>query len=269
MKPTVTLLVSTYNWKEALSLSLSSALSQTVLPDEIVVADDGSTPDTLCMIEKIREQTSVPIVHVWHEDQGFRKTTIYNKALAKAKGEYIVQIDGDVILNRYFIQDHLELAEEGYFICGSRVKLGSVAAKILLDGERYDFNLLRQSPRSMFNGFRSKILRQYLAKRYSKNNFGRLRGCNTSYWRADAIKINGYNEDLTMWGHEDTEFAYRLFHAGVQKKFVKMGGVVFHIHHKVSSNANEHFHFKVLDDVIKNRTSWCENGINKYLEKIE
>lgn len=266
MRPFVTLLISTYNWKEALSLSLSSAIFQTTPPDEIIVADDGSTDDTRLLIESIREKTSIPIIHLWHEDLGFRKTKIYNMAIAKAKGDYIIQIDGDVILDSYFIQDHLELAEENCFVCGSRVKLGPISTKRLLRGNKYDFNFFKQHPKSMLNALRSRILRHYFAKRYAKGKIGHLRGCNMSFWKKDLIKVNGYDENLTMWGHEDTELAYRLFFAGVEKKFLKMGGVVFHLSHKISSNENEGFHNAVLTDVIKNKKAWCDNGLNKYIE---
>ena len=40
------LIVSTYNWPEALQISLKSIFKQTILPDEIVIADDGSTHQT-------------------------------------------------------------------------------------------------------------------------------------------------------------------------------------------------------------------------------
>ena len=123
-KPTVSLLVSTYNWKEALALCLRSAFSQTVKPDEIVIADDGSREDTRELIENMKKKTDIPVVHVWHEDKGFRKTNILNKAIKKISSEYIIQIDGDIVMDKNFISDHLELVEEGYFVCGSR--LGSL-----------------------------------------------------------------------------------------------------------------------------------------------
>lgn len=266
MKPLITLIISTYNWKEALSLCLSSAISQTLPPNEIIIADDGSSDDTQLMIESYSEKTAIPILHVWHEDMGFRKTTILNMAIAKASGDYIIQVDGDVILNKFFIQDHMELAEKNYFICGSRVKLGIATTEKLLSGSSYGFNFFKQSYKSILNGLRIKFLRHYLSKRYSKNKFDRLRGCNMSFWKSDLIKVNGYNEDLTMWGHEDTELAYRLYYSGVQKKFVKMGGIVFHLHHKISSNENEHFHNDVLNEVNKTNSSWCINGLDKHLK---
>ena len=93
------LVISTYNWPEALELCLKSSLRQTVAPAEILVADDGSDERTAQLIARYRVQTSIPIVHVWQEDTGFRVGSIRNKAIALATGAYIIQVDGDVILH--------------------------------------------------------------------------------------------------------------------------------------------------------------------------
>lgn len=83
---------------------------QTVLPNEIVIADDGSDEKTKELITRLQRESSVPIQHIWHPDEGFLRTEILNKAIAKAKGDYILQVDGDVILARHFVSDHIELA---------------------------------------------------------------------------------------------------------------------------------------------------------------
>ena len=95
----VSLMISTYNWKEALSLCLYSAFAQTVKPCEILIADDGSRDDTKQLIDKMRAKTDIPIVHVWHEDKGFRLSAIRNRSIERAKGDYIIQIDGDILLD--------------------------------------------------------------------------------------------------------------------------------------------------------------------------
>ncbi|MDR1879956.1 MAG: glycosyltransferase family 2 protein [Tannerellaceae bacterium] len=255
------LLISTYNWKEALHLSLSSAFKQAVLPCEILVADDGSRDDTRRLIDGMREISPVPIVHVWHEDTGFRLAGIRNKAIAQASGDYIIQIDGDIVMKRYFISDHLDLAERGYFICGSRVRLSPRSTQRLLEkgseiGRFQEFNI---------NNLRSKIIRHYLADRYAKGNIMRLRGCNMSFWREDLIAINGYNEQFTSWGHEDAELAYRLFFSGIQKRYLKMGGVAYHLDHPFNSREKEREHFSIVEQLKEAKTSWVEDGIDKYL----
>ena len=191
MTTKVSLLIATYNWKEALKLSLLSVFDQTTLPQEILIADDGSKDDTRQMIEEMRKISPIPIIHVWQEDKGFRVGAIRNKAIARASGDYIIQIDGDIFINRNFIKDHLELAEEGYFVGGSRVLLSPKESSKLLNGHR---NLAKVSSRMVLNGMRSKVLRRYLSKKYAKNNIKHVRGCNIAYWRKDLIAINGYDE---------------------------------------------------------------------------
>lgn len=261
----VTLLVSTYNWEDALRLCLLSVSVQTVLPDEIVIADDGSGEDTRKLIDDFRTMLKVPIVHVWQEDKGFRLTTIRNKAIARAKGDYIIQIDGDVIMERHFIQDHVEMMEEGYFVCGSRTKLGPMVSKRLIENVSLKLNVSELKAGFVLNGFRSKILRSLLAERYARV-IDHMRGCNLAFWKKDFISVNGYNEELQDWGHEDGELVYRLHFAGMEKKALKMGGIVYHLWHKEASRHNEEKHLRALEAVKRSRVGWCVNGIDKYLE---
>ena len=119
------LIISTYNWPEALDLCLQSSLHQVIPPDEILIADDGSDERTAKLVAQYADTAPIPIIHVWHEDNGFRLGSIRNKAIARASGDYIIQIDGDVILPPRFIQDHLSVAHPRRFVSGSRVLLGA------------------------------------------------------------------------------------------------------------------------------------------------
>ena len=105
------LIISTYNRSDALELCVKSVLRQSLLPDEIIIADDGSKAAS----------SEVTIIHVWHEDLGFRLASIRNKAIAKASKEYIIQIDGDIVLHKDFVKDHVHFAKKGSFVTGSRV----------------------------------------------------------------------------------------------------------------------------------------------------
>ena len=202
------LIVSTYNWPQALQICLESILKQTVAPDEIVIADDGSTDETRQLIAEIQAKSNVPIEHMWHEDKGFRRTTIMNKAITRASGDYILQVDGDVILSPHFVADHLELAEKNYFVCGSRVKLTPQTTQEILALPEIKLKYSSLPLTFILNSFRSRLLRHLLAERYARK-IDHLRGCNMAFWKSDLIKVNGYNEDLAQWGHEDGELAYR------------------------------------------------------------
>lgn len=102
-----TLIVSTYNRPDALTLCLESILHQNILPSEVIIGDDGSTEETRKVINRYQKKFPVPLIHVWQEDKGFRLAKARNKCLAKASYEYIIQIDGDLILHRDFVKDHL------------------------------------------------------------------------------------------------------------------------------------------------------------------
>ena len=127
------LIIATYNWPEALNLCLLSIRKQRVLPNEIIIADDGSTEETRQLIDKIKQDYPVPITHLWQEDKGFRKTIILNKCFAKVQYEYIIQIDGDVFLHPDFISDHLKAARPNYLLQGSRVMLSDAYSKELIE----------------------------------------------------------------------------------------------------------------------------------------
>lgn len=259
-----TLLISTYNWPRALQLVLYSVKHQYVLPDEVVIADDGSSQETGMLIDRLAKKFPVPIVHVWQEDQGFRRTSILNKAIAKATGDYLIQVDGDVILSPNFVKDHLEVAQANCFVCGSRVRLNQKITKRILDSMDTKLRFWNMPFSYVANSFRSHLLRKFLAFRYAKR-IEHLRGCNMAFWKKDLLNVNGYDENLTQWGHEDSELAYRLHFAGVKKKALKMGGIVYHLYHKESSKANEQAHRARMEEVKRQHISRCQNGIDKYL----
>jgi glycosyltransferase involved in cell wall biosynthesis len=94
----ISILLATYNWPQALKLCLESLATQTDRHFEIIIADDGSTESTKQVIEAFKASTSIPIEHLWQEDQGFRKTIILNRAIEAAHGDYLVFLDGDCIV---------------------------------------------------------------------------------------------------------------------------------------------------------------------------
>ena len=100
-----------------------SVLRQTTLPNEIIIADDGSAADTKNLVDSFRSKTNIPIIHAWHKDEGFRKTIILNEAIRNSNYDYIIQTDGDIVLHPKFIEEHLQQAQQDFFIRGSRILL--------------------------------------------------------------------------------------------------------------------------------------------------
>ncbi|WP_448636044.1 glycosyltransferase [Pedobacter panaciterrae] len=155
---TAALLISTYNWPAALDLVLSSVLLQSKMPDEILIADDGSTEETKTIIEKYKKLFKIPVLHFWQEDHGFRKTLILNKAIAGAKSDYIIEIDGDIIIHRKFIEDHINFAMPGTFVRASRGYLNKELSAKLISKEISKINIFSKNIANFFSVVRIPFL---------------------------------------------------------------------------------------------------------------
>lgn len=118
------LIISTYNRPDALRLCLLSVKNQTVMPDEVIIGDDGSRRETADLIKEFSRDFPVPLKHIWHEDKGFRLAMMRNKSVAATTGDYIIEIDGDLILHHKFVEDHIRFAQKGCYLKGGRTNLG-------------------------------------------------------------------------------------------------------------------------------------------------
>lgn len=260
-----TLVISTYNSPEALEMVLLSVMSQSVLPKEIIISDDGSTNETKELIDKFRDKFSINIFHLWHEDKGFRKTSILNQAICKSTSEYLIQIDGDIIIHKHFVKNHLHNAEKGFFIEGSRVWLNKDVTRKSQKLKRINFSWYSQGIKNRLNAMYIPFLTPFFQKKSSDLKYAiDTRGCNMSFWKRDIEKVNGYNEDLTGWGREDSELAVRLVNAGVAKKRIKFGAIQFHQYHPINSREQLNENDKILEKVVANKIAYCENGMDKY-----
>jgi glycosyltransferase involved in cell wall biosynthesis len=257
--------ISTYNWPQALKLCLLSVKGQTVLPDEVVIADDGSTGDTRLLIEEFQKDFPVPIKHVWHADEGFQLAKIRNRAIAASSYEYIIQIDGDLVLHPKFVSDHVKFAKKGSFVTGSRVILDKAYSENLLQQGSINVKLSDKGISNRSNGYRITFLRDYLAERYRKNDMLYMRGCNMAFWRDDLVRVNGYNEAFSGWGREDNEVAVRLINSGIIKRVLKFAGVVFHIYHPEKPRTSLQSNDKLLNDAINQKITRCDAGLDQYL----
>lgn len=258
---TVSLIISTYNWPRALYLCLDSVMQQTVMPSEILVADDGSGISTRDVVTHFENISPVPIHHIWHEDKGFRLAEIRNKAIAASTGEYIIQIDGDLILHRHFIQDHMIFARKGCFVTGSRGIITEMLTQKVLNGEITSLSPLMKGIRSSNNAVRfpiASLLYQTFGPTRSP------RGCNMAFWREDLILVNGYDERFKGWGYEDAEICIRLKNCGIKQRCMKFRGIVFHLHHNLAERTGSDINEQRYLETIRNHRLRCEQGIDQH-----
>lgn len=264
------LIITTYNRADALAAVLKSALAQSRLPNEILVADDGSRADTADTIAAIAAQSPIPIHHIWQEDDGFRLAQSRNRALAAATGDYIIIIDGDMVLEHHFIADHIRHAQLGRFIQGSRVLLGEQATSNQL-------NPSHQAPKlSPFNhdvhkrlsAIRLPLLSKLIARRGITTDKG-IKGCNMGFFKADALAVNGFNNRFVGWGREDSEFVTRLYHNGIKRHNLKFSAIAYHLYHPEANRAALPENDALLQHTLQSQSTYCEDGVNRFLPKAE
>ena len=256
----LTLIITTYNWIDSLALVLESVKKQSIIPFEIIIADDGSNEETRNLISAFNIVSGLNVMHSWQEDIGFRAARSRNNAILKSSGDYIVLIDGDMILHPYFIQDHIESAEYGCFIQGSRALLSEKQTKNILAQKKIKFSFYSLGLMNRKNAIRSKFLATVFLNK--KNYTSGIRSCNMAFYLKDCLKINGFNNDFEGWGREDSEFVVRLINSGVKRKNLRFLGIQYHLWHNQNNKRLLKKNDLMLEDAIKKDIQWCENGIS-------
>lgn len=260
------LLITTYNWPAALEATLRSVSRQTVMPDEVIVADDGSREDTAVLVQEWASRVPVPLQHVWQEDVGFRLARSRNRAVAAATGDYIIIVDGDMILHPHFVADHREAARPDTFIQGVRLLTKSELAPRLLSGEIDHLGFFAAGIERRRHTVRNALL--------SRIAFGEtqsrkaVRGSNQAYWRADLIRVNGWDENMIGWGREDTELVARFHHSGVKRRNLKFAALTTHIWHKVRKPEGVNPNDVILHRTVAERRTRCDNGLDQHLAEF-
>lgn len=239
-----------------------SVANQTVVPNEVIIADDGSKSETKELVSSLKARLNFPIKHVWHQDDGFRKTIILNEAIRVSLGDYIIQTDGDILLHKNFIQDHLENCEQGYFIRGSRSLISEQRTHELLHQKIAELKWTDSGLSNKFNSIFSPGLSKLFSIFDNPNSIEGVKGCNFSFWKKDFLKVNGFNNDFCGWGREDSEIAARLINSGVKKKHLKFRAVCFHLHHEFFSRESDKKNIEMLNRVIDEKIAWAKDGFS-------
>lgn len=262
------LIITSYNQEATLKLLLASLDRQTFTNFEVVIADDGSSDETanLC-----RQRRPFPIQFVTQEDLGYRKSKILNRAIHRAKSDYLIFLDADVIVERHFIQDHLDLRRPQHFVCGRRVDLGpqfsqSVTVSEVASGKfdqlRCDLLLsgIKKDSSAVKRAFRVKnpLIRKVLGY----NRPIDILGSNFSAWKVDIQAVNGFNEVLESYWGEDGDLFIRLRNIARKPISAKSLCIQYHIYHhrRQPTQANVH----AYESLLKNTNyKWAPRG---YLE---
>lgn len=234
----VSVIFTTYNSPAWLEKVLVGFFEQSYRNFEIVIADDGSTEETRLLVQRMRDISPVPLVHVWQEDAGFQKCRVLNKAILVASGEYLIFTDGDCIPRADFVEQHVQHASPDHFLSGGYFKLPmdisqAVSTEDIRCQRVFDLHWLRSQglPLSEKNlkllarGWFSSLLNAISPAKASWN------GHNASCHKRHALAVNGFDERM-QYGGEDREFGERLVHMGVTGKRIRYSAICVHLDHK-------------------------------------
>jgi glycosyltransferase involved in cell wall biosynthesis len=267
----VSVIISTYNQPRWLEKVVWGFGAQDHRDMELIIADDGSSDETRGVIERLRAETGLALEHVWHEDRGFRKCAILNKAVERATSQYLLFTDGDCIPRRDFVSVHASRARNGWMLSGGYVKLPMDVSKAITrediaSGRVFDAAWLRARgvrggltmTKLMARGVWADLLNALTTTRPTWN------GHNSSGWKSDIIRVNGFDERME-YGGEDREMGERLTNAGVRARQIRYSAVCVHLDH-ARSYRNDAALARNLD--IRRvtravRSTWTDFGIRK------
>ncbi len=242
--PALSLVVAVYRQPERLRLVLEALKRQTWTDAELLVADDGSEEDVRQLLRSLEPELPFPLKHLWHEDKGWRKNVMLNRAIREATGGWMVFIDGDCVPHRLFLQDHAENREEGVFLCGRRAEMSARWTAALnvdrIRGGRFE----RIGPREWWEGARGAAVRIEDGLRFESPLLRRILhasprgmlGSNFSVAREHLVAINGFDESYDGPGlGEDSDVQLRLELLGLRAKSIRHLAIQYHMHHPRTS----------------------------------
>lgn len=268
---TLAVVITTYNRPDALAAVLEGYVHQQDTAFEVIVADDGSTPDTSAVVEAYAARAPFAIRHVWHEDEGFRAGAIRNRAVAASTADYVIFTDGDCVPRPSFVARHRALAERGHFLAGNRMLLSAAFTQRVL-AERVPIHEWTAAAwlAARLRGDVNRVLPllalpDSAARKRRPQRWEGVKTCNFSAWREDLLRVNGFDEAYCGWGLEDSDLVIRLLHAGVRHKSARFATPLFHLWHPEYERGGLARNRLRLDALLATHDTRASNGIDRYL----
>jgi len=261
MNNSISIIITTYNNPDYLRRVLEGYSAQTVHPDELIIADDGSGRDTAEVVRLFALRAPFTVRHAWQEDLGFRAAGIRNMAIKASGADYVIFSDGDCVPHRRFVEDHRRLMQPGWFVQGKR----------MLVGREESLNFNPAGP----VGLAVKCIRGRLSGCHhiaripgfapEKKGLRGIKTCNLAVFRTALMEVNGFNEDFKGWGREDAELAARLFAYGLRRKDPPFSAIVYHLWHEDNPRESLAENDRMLEETVRGGVHICANGIRKNL----
>ena len=131
----ISFVIPVYNTGEYLQQCIDSIISQTWKNIEIIAVDDGSTDNSLSILEKYAQ--SHPNIYVFHKENG-GVSSARNLGLDHIHGEYVFFVDSDDWVEPCFAEQYMQCGNAPY-VAGGYTEWPNVNYKMC--NERYSVNM--------------------------------------------------------------------------------------------------------------------------------
>jgi len=265
----ISVIVATFNREDALDAVLRSLASQDDRDFEVIVADDGSGPATRQLVQSWLPIWGERLIHVWHQDRGFRVAEIRNRAILRCSGTVCIFLDGDCIVRPNFVAVHRRLAELGWFVAGNRVLLGPhLTERILSRQLRPEHWPLAAWIGARRGGDVNRLLPLITLplgplRKLDGRNWRRARAMNLAIRRDDLWQVNGFEGAYNGWGREDSDLAVRLIRKGVRCKDGRFASGVLHLWHPANDRSQMSRNDQRLEGVIGSARIAATEGLSE------
>jgi glycosyltransferase involved in cell wall biosynthesis len=269
MNPQISVIIPVYNAVRALDLVLAGYSQQSFRDFEVFIADDGSGPEVRAFVETSSRQASFPIRYVFQPDEGFRRSSILNRAVRACSARYLIFADADCIPHTKYVQAHWERRGSRAVLCGRRVNLTRQISEGLTPQDILSGRLEHLTPGRLMDALLGRgshwdegiLIRNRTLHGWINYKEPTLLGSNFSLGKSLLEEINGFNEDFVGYGGEDTELEYRLRLAGARFFWVRHLAIQYHLYHpaRAGSAAN----LNVLARTQARGEAACANGLRK------
>jgi glycosyltransferase involved in cell wall biosynthesis len=265
----ISVIISTHNSPAALEMVLAGYARQDFQSFELVIADDGSRDDTRDLVRRIRAGFPVPLVHVRQEHRGYYgKMAIMNRALSHARGEYVIAADGDVVPRHDFVRAHWEHKRSNTYLAGGDFRLSPEATRAITledvrSGRAFDAQFLASTGQPRTKKFIKLRPRGIVTRLIDWVNVSPARwsGSNASAWKADLVRVNGWDETIHFPGKDDTELGQRLRNAGVRTRHVRHNAICLHLYHG-EGRPNRAENLALLEETTTKRLTRARIGLD-------
>jgi len=258
--------IACYSDLDIFERNLAAFARQTHRDFELIVADDGSPQPYGPLLEKWAPRFSRPIQHVRHDDIGFRKTRILNRAVLVSRFDRLIFIDQDCLPHHHFVRDHLAHSVPGAVLAARRahVRREDVPAPEEIFARGLGLGPLRLL--SLRLRGRAALIEHGLPLPFPYEIAYRgILGSNFSISKADFVKINGFNAAYAGPGWEDTDIDFRLRLVGIRIRTLRHVAVEYHVDHPVRV-INDLLNQERLQAVKTNRVVRAPVGLEEIRE---